>query len=253
MTTPPPYTAHWSPAVPDRGRPHGDAPAAYPARYPVRLRDGSCLDLPLRPLPGGEKAVALLMANQTGFAVERALADRLTALVGDATRQAPVQAVAGVPTMGLAYARPVAEGLGLLDYVALGHSRKFWYDDALSQPVSSYTSPDQTKRLYLDPALVSRVQGRRVALVDDVLNTGHTIAAAIRLLTRAGAEIVAVAAILTEGWDWHATLAALDPALPAQVRALGHIPLFTRTPAGWAPLPGTDRQHGPTARNPAAT
>ncbi|MGY6770215.1 phosphoribosyltransferase [Komagataeibacter sp. NFXK3] len=225
----PAYHATWSP----EGAPV--APAPYGESYPVRLPDGSTLTLPLRALPGGERAIALLMANQTGFAVEHALIRQLAGMVGPL---AP-QAIVGVPTMGLAYARPVAEKLGMGDYVALGHSRKFWYDDSLAIPLTSSTSPDQTKHLYLDPALVERVRGRRVVVIDDVLNTGRTAAAAVRLLEHAGACVVAIAAVLTEGWAWRTALEAACPGTVPPVHALGHIPLFGRQADGWHPLPGT--------------
>ncbi|GBQ49318.1 phosphoribosyltransferase [Komagataeibacter sucrofermentans] len=223
------YHATWSPeGAPAAAPPYGET-------YPVQLPDGSTLTLPLRALPGGEQAIALLMANQTGFAVERELVRLLTEMVGPL---AP-EAVVGVPTMGLAYARPVAEKLGMGDYVALGHSRKFWYDDSLAIPLTSSTSPDQTKHLYLDPALMERVRGRRVVVIDDVLNTGRTAVAAVRLLERAGACVVAIAAVLTEGWAWRAALEAATPGAVPPVHALGHIPLFGGQAGNWRPLPGT--------------
>lgn len=209
----------------------------------MRLADGCHLSLPLTPLPGGERAVALLMSNQTSFEVERNIVERMS----EKARAAAPEVVVGIPTLGLAYARPVAEAIGLADFVALGHSRKFWYDDALSEPVVSSTSPDQSKRLYLDPALLARVHDRRVVIIDDVLNTGNTMAAALRLLMKAQASVAAIVAVLTEGWDWHAKLAEMDPAIPGLVRALGHIPLFARSDAGWTPLPDTEAGARPIA------
>jgi adenine/guanine phosphoribosyltransferase-like PRPP-binding protein len=239
MTLPPPYRVDWLPADAS-GR--ADA-ASFSTHYPVLLSDGCRLSLPLTPLPGGDIAVALLMSNQTSFLVERRLVERLTGLV----RAAAPEAVVGIPTLGLTYARPVAEAVGLPDFVALGHSRKFWYDDALSEAAVSSTSPDQSKRVYLDPALLERVHGRRVVVVDDVLNTGATMASAIRLLQKAQANVVAIVAVLTEGWEWHGALARVDPSLPGLVRVLGHIPLFGRTEAGWAPLPHTEAGARPAA------
>ncbi|GAN95429.1 phosphoribosyltransferase [Komagataeibacter europaeus NBRC 3261] len=224
-----PYHAQWhAHSMPEHQMDHDNS-------YPVRLVDGSTLVLPLRPLPGGEKAIALLMSNQTGFAVERVLIRLLT----DMVRELKPEVIVGVPTMGLAYARPVAENLGFDDYVALGHSRKFWYDSALSQCLTSSTSPDQAKHLYLDPALVERVRGRRVVIMDDVLNTGRTAAAAIRLMQKVQARVAGVAAVLTEGWAWRTELEHTGPDMPGLVHALGHIPMFGRTEAGWRPLADT--------------
>jgi adenine/guanine phosphoribosyltransferase-like PRPP-binding protein len=181
------------------------------------------------------------MSNQTSFEVEKHIVQRMTQI----TRALAPDVVVGIPTLGLTYARPVAEAIGHTEFVALGHSRKFWYDDALSETVVSSTSPDQSKRVYLDPALLERVRGRRVVIIDDVLNTGNTMAAALKLLLKAGSSVVAMVAVLTEGWDWHARLSGVDPTIPALVQALGHIPIFARSDAAWAALPDTEAGANP--------
>jgi adenine/guanine phosphoribosyltransferase-like PRPP-binding protein len=244
MTLPRPYRVDWIPAGAS-----GEADAAsFSTHYPVKLSDGCRLCLPLTPLPGGDLAVALLMSNQTSFVVERNIVERMTELV----RAAAPDAVVGIPTLGLTYARSVAESVGLPNFVALGHSRKFWYDDELSETAVSATSPDQSKRVYLDPALLERVHQRRVVVVDDVLNTGGTMASAIRLLRKAQANVVAIVAVLSEGWDWYGALGRIDPAIPGLVRVLGHIPLFGRIEGGWAPLPETEAGARPAALESAA-
>lgn len=224
-----PYHAQWLPESPSMQK------DLYSESYSVRLTDGSVLQLPLRALPGREMAIALLMSNQTSFAVEHEIIRLLTDLV----RELAPEAIVGVPTMGLAYARPVAQNIGLGDYVALGHSCKFWYDEELSEPLVSSTSPLHNKRLYLDPALVDRVCGRRVVVVDDVINTGQTAGAAIRLLRKAGADIVGVVAPLTEGWAWLEVLREIGADIPSLVHAIGHIPMFRLTEKGWSPIEGT--------------
>ena len=233
-TTLPPYDARWHKAGEFT---RGQAPhcAPYTTHYPVELLDGSTLELPLRALPGGDGAIALLMSNQTPFEVEDALAP----LIAQVASTFSPDCVAAVPTMGLDYARLTARKLGLPHYVAMGLSRKFWYDDALSERMNSSTSPDQFKRLYLDPALLKRLDGTRVVLVDDVINTGTSAVAAIRLLERAGAEVVGLAVALTEGYAWRDALAELGPCWPHKVRAVGHIPAFTRTDGGWTPVPSS--------------
>ena len=205
------------------------------SHYPVALFDGSTLELPLRTLPSGDGAIALLMSNQTPFEVEDALAP----LIAQVASTFSPDCVAAVPTMGLDYARLTARKLGLPHYVAMGLSRKFWYDDGLSERMNSSTSPDHFKKLYLDPALLKRLEGTRVVLVDDVINTGTSAVAAIRLLERAGANVVGLAVALTEGHAWRDALAELGPQWPHKVRAAGHIPVFTKADGGWAPVPGT--------------
>jgi adenine/guanine phosphoribosyltransferase-like PRPP-binding protein len=201
----------------------------------VRLHGGASLDLPLRALPGDRAAIALLMSNQTGFAIERALGALLAALA----RDLGVERIVGIPTMGLEYARATAEALGHDGYTALGFSRKFWFDDALSEPAASITS-GAGKRMYLDPGLRDEVRGRRVVLVDDVISTGGTVAAAVRLMQRAGAEVAGVVVGLTEGHAWRETLAAFGDAwADHRVRATGHLPIFEAVPGGWAPIPDT--------------
>ncbi len=241
LNLPPPYRVEW---FADEA---SAETASDPTHYAVPLTDGSRLSLPLTPLPGGDMAVALLMSNQTNFMVEHNIVERMI----DPARAAAPEAVVGIPTLGLTYARPVAEALGLPDFVALGHSRKFWYDEALSEAVISSTSPDQSKRVYLDPALLERVRGRRVVVVDDVLNTGATMASAIKLLHKARATVVGIVVVLTEGWDWHGKLAGIDSTLPELVHALGHIPLFARSASGWAPIPATEAGARPAGRRPA--
>jgi adenine/guanine phosphoribosyltransferase-like PRPP-binding protein len=215
--------------------PNGDArKPPYRDHYPVALRNGTRLNLPLQPLPGGREAIALLMSNQTSFEVEQELGSALIELAAEFA----AEAIVGIPTLGLDYARIVARGLGFPDYVALGNSRKFWYSDNLSVPVRSVTSPGADKKLYLDPMLVERVAGKRTLIVDDVINTGGSAAAAIDLLQRAGAVVIGLCVILIEGEAWRNPLAAFSPDWPDRVRGLGRLPLFTATAEGWMPQLG---------------
>jgi adenine/guanine phosphoribosyltransferase-like PRPP-binding protein len=131
----------------------------------------------------------------------------------------------------------VAERLGQSRHVPLGYSRKFWYDDALSEPVTSITSPEAGKQLRLDPNLLPVIEGRRVALVDDAISTGATAVAAVRLLQKAGAEIAGMIVAMKQTNRWEAPAAALSA--PLAVRAVYGCPLFQRSDAGWIPLTET--------------
>jgi adenine/guanine phosphoribosyltransferase-like PRPP-binding protein len=210
--------------------PAGQVPKApYCEYYPVALGDGTQLNLPIEPLPETDEAIVLLMSNQTPFAVE----DKLTSLLCAIASPFRPEVIVGVPTMGLDYARAVARALGFPDYVAFGNSRKFWYDDRLSVPISSITSPGAKKRLYIDPSLVSRVRGKRTLIVDDVVATGGSASAAISLLNIAGANVVGLAAPFVEGQSWRSLVSAFSPDWPERVRTIAPIPRLRKTEGGW--------------------
>ncbi|RVT86785.1 phosphoribosyltransferase [Rhodobacteraceae bacterium CCMM004] len=199
-----PVPAFWQDLLPPGTLP-GGAADGYADAYPAGLPDGREIALPIRPLPeGGGAAVASLILNQASFAVEDALADRVAALLAGAA----VEVVVAVPTLGLTLANAVARRLGHRRLVPLGTSRKFWYDDALSVPVTSITSPGAGKRLYLDPRTVAVLAGRRVAVVDDVLSTGATLLSVLDLLAQADVAPAAAAFAMVQGDRWRPRLAA---------------------------------------------
>ena len=179
------------------------APAAgFRDRYPATLPDGRQLALPIRERVPGREALASLIVNQASFAVQDALADALTVRV----RAFAPDVVVGVPTLGLGLADGVARRLGHERCVPLGTSRKFWYDEALSAPMVSVTSPGQEKRLYLDPRLRPLLDGARVLLVDDVISTGGSIEAALRVLATASVEPVGIGCAMLQGPLWRERL-----------------------------------------------
>ncbi len=197
-------------------------------QFVARMPDGSGLALPLRDL--GETAVAGLIANQASFEV----VERIAGWMAD--RAAPVRPdiVAGLPTLGHICAFLLARRLGHANWIALGTTRKLWYDEALSVPLASITSPIAGRRLWLDPRLLPRLQGRRVLLVDDVISTGSSAQAGLSVLEAAGTRPTALCVAMVQGNRWQAVW-------PADIPVLGAFatPLFTRGPAGWSPVPGS--------------
>lgn len=183
---------------------HAQSPATiYHGSYPAILPDGRQLLLPIRVLPGdGSRAVASLIVNQASFAVEDALADAMA----DQWRDREPDVVVGVPTLGLPLANAVARRLGHSRMVALGTSRKFWYKDELSEPISSITSPDKGKSIYLDPRMVPLLIGRKVLLVDDVVSTGTSLAAVLKLLSKAGIAPIGISVAMEQGARWREIL-----------------------------------------------
>jgi adenine/guanine phosphoribosyltransferase-like PRPP-binding protein len=216
------YWQHFLPAA------AGEADAEIIDFYDAPMPDGSRLRLPLRDF--GDIAVAGMIANQASFDVAGSIATWMTQ---SAEPLAP-DIVVGLPTLGHVYASAVAWALGHPNWVALGTTRKLWYDDALSVPLSSITSPQPGRRLWLDPRLLPRLRDRRALLVDDVISTGASARAGLALLAEVGITPVAVSVAMTQGNRWQADWPADIPVLAAFAT-----PLFGRTNAGWAALPGT--------------
>ncbi|MCO5160423.1 MAG: phosphoribosyltransferase [Mesorhizobium sp.] len=172
--------------------------------FAASLPDGREIALPIRVLPSGDRAVASLIVNQASFAVEDALAE---AMAHAALDFAP-DVVVGVPTLGLPLAANVARRLGHPRMVALGTSRKFWYDESLSEPLRSITSPGDGKRIYLDPRMLPLLEGRRFVLVDDVISTGTSILAVLRMLEKAKLRPHAIVVAMRQGETWRGALDA---------------------------------------------
>jgi adenine/guanine phosphoribosyltransferase-like PRPP-binding protein len=181
-----------------------DAPAV--GGYPARFEDGRILLLPIRPLPDGKRALASLIVNQASFAVVDALA---ASLARHLAAFAP-DLVVGLPTLGLTLASAVAQKLGHSRYVPLGNSAKFWYSTGLSVPISSVTTPDQQKRLFIDPRMLPLLAGRRIALIDDVISSGISMLAGIALLETCGAKPVALGTAMLQSERWKECLAGWD-------------------------------------------
>jgi adenine phosphoribosyltransferase len=129
--------------------------------------------------------------------------------------------------MGIPLAIEASRALGMDDYVILHKTPKIHLGESWSEPVISITT-DKPQRLRMDPARVGAVQGKRVAVVDDVISTGASLLAALKLVRRIGAEPVVIGTLMTEGSAWRTALGA-DAEL---VRTLGAMPLFRPTGDG---------------------
>ena len=112
----------------------------------------------------------------------------------------------------LAHALSVVSGIG---YVILRKVYKPYMGFALkSETLSITTGEPQT--LYLDEKDRAAVKGKRVILLDDVISTGSTLQGLRLIMDKADADVVAEAAIFTEG----------DRAQWEKIIALGHLPVF---------------------------
>lgn len=127
-------------------------------------------------------------------------------------KEADVLVTAEAKSIPLAHALSVEMNI---PYVVLRKSYKPYMGDALkSETLSITTGTPQT--LYLDEKDRAIINGKRVAIVDDVISTGSTLQGIRLIAGNAGAHIVAEAAILTEG----------DRAQWLDIIALGHLPVW---------------------------
>ncbi len=101
-------------------------------------------------------------------------------------------------------------------YVVLRKSYKPYMGDALTAETLSITT-GQPQTLILDQKDRELIKDGKVVILDDVISTGSTLQAMRMILDKAGASVVAEAAIFTEG----------DRAEWMHIISLGHLPLFT--------------------------
>jgi adenine phosphoribosyltransferase len=170
---------------------------------------GLMRDLPLFEVAPGVRIAILNILGDTELveASARALALQL------ADRNPEVLITAETKSIPLVYALSIQMAL---PYVVLRKSYKPYMGNVIkAETLSITTGAPQT--LYLDEKDQKLVAGRQVALVDDVISTGSTLQGMRMIADKAGARVVAQAAIFTEG----------DRAKWTDVISLGHLPVFT--------------------------
>lgn len=169
--------------------------------------NGITRDLPLFKVAKGTQIAIFNLLGDTEItqAASRGLADKLVDVGAEILVTAETKSVA------LTYQLALDMGL---PWVVLRKSYRPYMGRAESAETLSITT-GTAQTLYLDEKDAAKVAGARVVLVDDVISTGSTLNAMRSLVDRAGGEIVAVAAVFTEGKDEQDGIVTL-----------GHLPLF---------------------------
>ncbi len=145
-------------------------------------------------------------------------------LLGDTelTEAAAAELVARMPEGIEAFVTPEVKAVPLahamsrltgIPYVVVRKTKKPYMVDAISRSVVSITT-GKPQDLVIDGADRSRISGRRVAIVDDVVSTGGTLRGLTSLLEELGGEVGAILVVFTEGEERE------------DVISLGHLPLF---------------------------
>jgi adenine phosphoribosyltransferase len=175
--------------------------------YPIEVA-GVKRDLRLFAIKPGVRIAILNILGDTELvlAVSHALGEKLRAIPFDVLVTPEAKSI------------PLAHGLAVemnMPYVVLRKAYKPYMGDALqSETLSITTGAAQT--LFLDEKDRDLIRGKRVVLLDDVISTGSTLQGMRLIMEKAGATVVAEAAIFTEG----------DRATWSNIVALGHLPVF---------------------------
>lgn len=106
--------------------------------------------------------------------------------------------------------------LGKKRYIVCRKSVKAYMQNPLVLEIESITT-EGSQRLVLDGIDAERIKGKKVAIVDDVVSTGGTLAGVERLVQQAGAQVACRVAVLKEG-DFY----------KGDLTHLGTLPVFTR-------------------------
>ena len=158
--------------------------------------------------PGVRIAILNILGDsELVHAAAKALAPKL------AEKNPQVIVTAEAKSIPLAHA--ISVEMNYLPYVVLRKSYKPYMGEALQSETLSITT-GQPQTLYLDEKDRNLINGKNVVVVDDVISTGSTLQGIRLILQKAGANIVAESAILTEGdrAQWH------------DIIALGHLPVW---------------------------
>lgn len=175
--------------------------------YPVDIA-GVHRELTLFEIKPGLRIAILNILGDTELvtACAKALAEKLSALPYD------VLVTAETKSIPLAHALSVVSGK---PYVILRKAYKPYMGQALQAETLSITT-GQPQTLYLDEKDRRLLEKKRVVILDDVISTGSTLQGMRLLMQKAGARVVAEAAIFTEG----------ERAKWADIISLGHLPVF---------------------------
>jgi adenine phosphoribosyltransferase len=175
--------------------------------YPIQVA-GVRRHLPLFEVAPGLRIAVLNILGDTELveACARALTEKLAAYDYDILVTAEAKSIPLAHALSVRTQKP---------YVVLRKVYKPYMGVALSADTLSITT-GEPQMLYLDEKDHELVRSRRAILLDDVMSTGSTLAGMRLLMEKAGTQVVAEAAIFTEG----------DQEQWNRVITLGHLPVF---------------------------
>lgn len=103
-----------------------------------------------------------------------------------------------IEAKGIALAYEISKQLHMKEFVVVRKSVKSYVKSFIQDAVHSITT-EGNQDIFLDETDAEKLKGKKVAIVDDVISKGESLAAAERLVQKAGGEVCSRLAILAEG------------------------------------------------------
>jgi adenine phosphoribosyltransferase len=99
---------------------------------------------------------------------------------------------------GIPLAYEISKILGMKEFIVARKSIKSYMDSPITEEVNSITTKKQ-QFLCLDKVDSEKINGKKVAIIDDVISTGESLRSVENLVEKVGGIVKAKAAILAEG------------------------------------------------------
>lgn len=130
-----------------------------------------------------------------------------------------------IEAKGIALAYEISKQLHMKEFVVVRKSVKSYVKSFIQDAVHSITT-EGNQDIFLDETDAEKLKGKKVAIVDDVISKGESLAAAERLVQKAGGEVRSRLAILAEG----------KAAERTDITFLQKLPLFQKGKESYEPV-----------------
>lgn len=148
-------------------------------------------DLPIMPLPSGIK-IAFFNLHGNAELTEHC-GKELAKLLTDC------DVILTAESKGLQLAHVTARELGMPLYAVARKSKKLYMQDGISVIYGASITTGKAQEFYLSRHDVDLIKGKKVAIVDDVISTGESLAGLEALVEKAGGIVYKKAFVLAEG------------------------------------------------------